>query len=278
VTSVGDGWRAAPRRLGTVTDTARLDAEVLMAEALGISRSDMLLRRMADSAPDAFEALVARRLLHEPVAQIRGRKEFYGRDFRVCPDVLIPRADSEATVAAALECCPPNARILDCGTGSGVLLLTLLAELPAATGIGIDRSSAALSVAADNVDRLGLAERAEMRLADWHDPSWRDGLGAFDCVIANPPYVETTAELPPSVRDYESAEALYAGSEGLDEYLALMPQLPPLLTEQGAAVLEIGSTQADAVAQIAANAGFRSELRHDLGGRPRVLILRLGLV
>jgi release factor glutamine methyltransferase len=159
-----------------------------------------------------------------------------------------------------------------------VQLLSLLAELPAATGIGIDRSSAALSVAADNVDRLGLAERAEMRLADWHDPSWRDGLGAFDCVIANPPYVETTAELPPSVRDYESAEALYAGSEGLDEYLALMPQLPPLLTEQGAAVLEIGSTQADAVAQIAANAGFRSELRHDLGGRPRVLILRLGLV
>jgi release factor glutamine methyltransferase len=278
VTSVGEALREAARRLGTVTDTARLDAEVLMAEALGISRSDMLLRRMADSAPDAFEALVARRLLHEPVAQIRGRKEFYGRDFRVCPDVLIPRADSEATVAAALECGPPNARILDCGTGSGVLLLTLLAELPAATGIGIDRSSAALSVAADNVDRLGLAERAEMRLADWHDPSWRDGLGAFDCVIANPPYVETTAELPPSVRDYESAEALYAGSEGLDEYLALMPQLPPLLTEQGAAVLEIGSTQADAVAQIAANAGFRSELRHDLGGRPRVLILRLGLV
>jgi release factor glutamine methyltransferase len=278
VTSVGEALREAARRLGTVTDTARLDAEVLMAEALGISRSDMLLRRMADSAPDAFEALVARRLLHEPVAQIRGRKEFYGRDFRVCPDVLIPRADSEATVAAALECGPPNARILDCGTGSGVLLLTLLAELPAATGIGIDRSSAALSVAADNVDRLGLAERAEMRLADWHDPSWRDELGAFDCVIANPPYVETTAELPPSVRDYEPAEALYAGSEGLDEYLALMPQLPPLLTEQGAAVLEIGSTQADAVAQIAANAGFRSELRHDLGGRARVLILRLGLV
>lgn len=278
MTSVGEALREAARRLGTVTDTARLDAEVLMAEALGISRSDMLLRRMADSAPDAFEALVARRLLHEPVAQIRGRKEFYGRDFRVCPDVLIPRADSEATVAAALECCPPDARFLDCGTGSGALLLTLLAELPGASGIGVDRSAAALAVAADNSARLGLADRAEMRLADWHDAHWRDGLGTFDCVIANPPYVETTVDLPPSVRDYEPAEALYAGPEGLDDYRALMPQLPPLLTEQGAAVLEIGSTQADAVAQIAANAGFRSELRHDLGGRARVLILRLGLV
>jgi release factor glutamine methyltransferase len=278
VNTVGEALREAARRLEAVTDTARLDAEVLMAEALGVSRSDMLLRHMGETAPGTFAGLVARRLRHEPVAQIRGTKEFYGRDFRVCPDVLTPRADSEATVAAALECCPPNARILDCGTGSGALLLTLLAELPAATGIGIDRSPAALAVAADNVDRLGLADRAEMRLADWHDPSWRDGLGVFDCIIANPPYVETTAELPPPVRDYEPAEALYAGSEGLDEYLALVPQLPPLLTEQGAAVLEIGSAQADAVAQIAANAGFRSELRHDLGGHPRVLILRLGLV
>jgi release factor glutamine methyltransferase len=278
MSTVAEALREAARRLEAVTDTARLDAEVLMAETLGISRSDMLLRHMGDPVPDLFEALIGRRLRHEPVAQILGRKEFYGREFRVCRDVLTPRADSEATVAAALEACPSDARILDCGTGSGALLLTLLSELPNATGIGVDRSAAALAVAADNAGRLRLADRAEMRLADWDDPHWREGLGRFDRVIANPPYVETTVELPSSVCDYEPAGALFAGPDGLDAYRVLVPQLPALLTADGPAVLEIGATQADAVAQIAAGAGFRSELRRDLGGRSRVLILRLGLV
>jgi len=278
MSTVAEALRAAARRLEAVTDTGRLDAEVLMAEALGISRSDLLLRHMGDSVPDTFDAFVARRLRHEPVAQIRGRKEFYGRDFRVCPDVLTPRADSEATVAAALESCPPKARLLDCGTGSGALLLTLIAELPRASGVGIDRSSAALAVAQDNANRLGLGDRAQFRLADWDEPGWSMGLGTFDCVIANPPYVETTVELPRSVRDYEPAGALYAGPEGLDAYRVLVPQLPALLAPEGVAVLEIGAGQAEAVAEIAASAGFGSELRRDLGGRPRGLILRLGLV
>jgi release factor glutamine methyltransferase len=278
MSTVAEALREAARRLGAVSDTGRLDAEVLMAEALGVSRSDMLLRHMGASVPDTFDALVARRLQHEPVAQIRGRKEFYGRDFRVCPDVLTPRADSEATVAAALESCPPRARLLDCGTGSGALLLTLIAELPRASGVGIDRSSAALAVAQDNANRLGLGDRAQFRLADWDEPGWSMGLGTFDCVIANPPYVETTVELPRSVRDYEPAGALYAGPEGLDAYRVLVPQLPALLAPEGVAVLEIGAGQAEAVAEIAASAGFGSELRRDLGGRPRGLILRLGLV
>jgi release factor glutamine methyltransferase len=275
---VAEALREAAGRLEAVSDTARLDAELLMAETLGVSRSELLLRHMGDPPPDLFEALITRRLRHEPVAQILGRKEFYGREFRVCPDVLTPRADSEATVAAALEACPPDARILDCGTGSGALLLTLVAELPRASGIGIDRSSAALTVAADNARRLGLAERAEMRLADWADPHWRDGLGTFDCVIANPPYVEDRADLAPSVRDYEPAGALFAGPEGLNAYRVLVPQLPELLKRAGAAVLEIGAGQAEAVAAIAAGTGFRSQLRRDLGGRPRAMILRLGLV
>jgi release factor glutamine methyltransferase len=278
MSTVAQALREAARRLEAVTDTARLDAEVLMAETIGLSRSDMLLRHMGDPAPDLFEALVDRRLRHEPVAQILGRKEFYGREFRVCRDVLTPRADSEATVEAALEGCPPDAHNLDCGTGSGALLLTLLAELPSATGIGIDRSAAALAVAADNASRLCLGERAEMRLADWRDSRWSEGLGRFERVIANPPYVETAVELPSSVRDYEPAGALYAGPEGLDAYRVLLPQLPALLAPEGTAVLEIGATQAETVASIASAAGFRSELRRDLGGRPRALILRLGLV
>lgn len=277
MTTVAEALRDAARRLEAVTDTGRLDAELLMAEALGVSRSDLLLRRTRDPAPDAFEALIARRLAHEPVAQILGRKDFYGRTFRVTRDVLIPRADSETTAAAALDCCPRAGRILDCGTGSGALLLTLLAELPDATGVGIDRSQAALAVAGDNAARLGLSERAEMRLADWQEPGWSDGLGPFDCVIANPPYVEEDAELAPSVRDYEPAGALFAGPEGLDDYRVLIPQLPALLAPGGCAVLEIGAAQADPVSEIAAGAGFTAELRRDLGGRPRALILRLGV-
>ena len=274
----GEAIREAAGRLEAVSDTARLDAELLMAEVLGVSRSELLLRHTGDPVPDLFDALVNRRLAHEPVAQILGRKEFYGREFRVCRDVLTPRADSETTAAAALEAAPPDARILDCGTGSGALLLTLLAERPDATGIGIDRSPAALAVAQDNAEHLGVADRAELRLLDWRKPRWRESLSLFDLVVANPPYVESAAELAPSVRDYEPAGALYAGPEGLDDYRVLVPQLPALLRPAGLAVLEIGATQADAVDSIAREAGFRSELRRDLGGRARALILRLGLV
>jgi release factor glutamine methyltransferase len=274
MSTVAEALREAARRLETVSDTERLDAELLMAEALGVSRSELLLRHLDDPEPDVFAGLIARRLTHEPVAQILGRKEFYSREFRVCRDVLTPRADSETTVAAALEACPPDARILDCGTGSGALLLTLLAERPGASGIGIDRSEAALAVAADNAARLGLADRAEMRLADWHKPHWSDRLGRFDCVIANPPYVEAGADLDPSVRDFEPAGALFAGPDGLYDYRVLVPQLAGLLEPRGAAVLEIGASQASAVAEIAAETGFRSDLRSDLGGRARALVLR----
>ena len=272
--TVAEALRMAAARLQPASDTARLDAELLMAEALAVTRSDLLLRRTGDPAPDAFETLLARRLAHEPVAQILGRKNFYGRDFRVCRDVLTPRADSETTVTAALENCPPDARVLDCGTGSGALLLTLLAELPRAIGIGVDRSPAALAVAADNAARLGLAERAEVRLADWRRAGWADALGRFDCVIANPPYVEEDAELDPSVNLYEPAGALFSGPEGLDDYRILIPQLSRMLEADGIAVLEIGASQAATVAEIADRAGFSTELRRDLGGRPRALVLR----
>jgi release factor glutamine methyltransferase len=276
--TVAEALRDAAARLQAVSDTARLDAELLMAEALGVSRSEMLLRRTGDPVPEGFEALVSRRLAHEPVAQIRGRKEFYGRAFRVCRDVLTPRADSETVIAAALEARPVVARILDCGTGSGALLLTLLAEIPGSTGVGTDRSAAALAVARDNARRLGLAERADMRLADWREPGWSNGLGPFDLIVANPPYVADSFELAPSVRDYEPAGALYAGPEGLDDYRILVPQLPTLLRPGGVAVLEIGATQAQAVAAIAAGVGFGSELHRDLAGRPRAFALRLGVV
>lgn len=274
---VSEALREAAARLEAVSDTGRLDAELLMAEALGVTRSDLLLRRMGDETPEGFEGLVERRLQHEPVAQILGRKEFYGREFRVGRAVLTPRADSETIVQAALEVAAAPGRLLDLGTGSGALLLTLLAECPQAVGVGIDASAAALEVASANAEALGLAGRARMLCRDWDEPGWGDDLGRFDLVVANPPYVEESADLAPSVRDYEPAEALYAGPEGLDAYRTLIPQLSALLAPEGAAVFEIGPTQAENVAQIAAAAGFFSELRRDLANRPRALILRLRL-
>ncbi|MXO61129.1 peptide chain release factor N(5)-glutamine methyltransferase [Altererythrobacter salegens] len=275
MTTVAEALREATRRLESVSDTARLDAELLMAHALRVSRSNLLLRETGREAPAGFAALVERRERHEPVAYIRGRQEFYGRDFLVGPDVLIPRADSETTVEAALAAFPAGDRVLDCGTGSGALLLTVLSERPGSTGIGIDRSPEALAVAADNAERLGLSERCDLRFADWTESGWAARLGQFDLVVANPPYVETSAELDRSVRDHEPAGALFAGPEGLDDYRVLIPQLPQLLAQDGAAVLEIGASQADSVTEIAASCGFSAELYCDLAERPRALVLRL---
>lgn len=273
--TVAEALRDAAARLAEVSDTARLDAELLMAHALGTTRSQVLLRHMADLSPGTFEALVERRGRHEPVAYILGHQEFYGREFVVRPGVLIPRSDSETIVAAALEACPRPLRVLDCGVGSGALLLTVLAE-NGGEGIGIDRSPEALAVAAENADRYANGA-AQLLLRDWHEPGWADDLGSFDLILANPPYVEEAAPLAPSVRAWEPGGALFAGPDGLDDYRALLPQLPELLKDGGVVVLEIGATQAAAVAELAACNGFASELHRDLAGRPRALVLRLPL-
>ncbi len=270
--TVGQAIRAAAEALGV--EWARLDAELLMAHALGVDRSQLVLRHMHDAVPPTFAPLLARRLAHEPVAYILGETDFYGRSFTVTPDVLIPRSDSETLILAALEAAPKAVRLLDCGTGSGALLLTLLAELPQAHGIGIDRSVAALGVACRNAKRNGVSQRATLRQADWTNAGWASGLGVFDLVIANPPYVEDDAPLDVSVREHEPAGALFAGSDGLDDYRILVPQLRGLLASGGIAVLEIGASQADAVSDLARDAGFAVTLRRDLAHRPRALVLQ----
>jgi len=274
VTSVVEALRAAAARLAATSDTARLDAELLMAHALGCSRSDLLLRHMGAEAPESFAALVDRRAKHEPVAYILGSQEFRGLDFAVSAAVLIPRADSECVVEAALEASPQAGRVLDCGTGSGALLLALLHDLPQAQGVGIDASPAALVVATANASSLGLAARAAMHLRDWTRPGWSADLGTFDLILAKPPYDEDDATLDASVREHEPASALFAGPEGLDDYRVLIPQLPALLNPGGVAVLEIGSTQVEAVSAVAVASGFSATCRADLAGRPRALILR----
>ncbi|MFM7377066.1 MAG: peptide chain release factor N(5)-glutamine methyltransferase [Erythrobacter sp.] len=271
--TVGEAIRTAAEKLAATSDTARLDAEVLMAHALGITRSDMLLRAMRDPAPETFAALIELRSAHEPVSYLTGRQEFYGRSFAVEPGILIPRGDSETLITAALEMCPAPRRVLDLGTGSGALLLTILAECPGAAGVGIDSSALAIDVAGENAIALGIANPWALYRRDWRAPGWADDLGTFDLVLCNPPYVEDHAALDPDVRDFEPASALFAGPEGLDAYRAVIPQLRALMQPQAAAILEIGATQAVAVSTIAADAGFTTALRHDLAGRARALIL-----
>ncbi len=283
---IADTLRASASVLAATSDTPRLDAELLMAHALGVSRSELLLRHLDGAVPGEFSPLVARRLNHEPVAYILGYQEFHGLEFLVNSDVLIPRGDSEVLVEVALAAVrkdgaaarPDALTVLDCGTGSGALLLAVLAQLPAAHGVGIDRSLGALAVAAANAARLGLTARTRLLHADWEAPGWQDSVGGpFDLILANPPYVEDAAELAPSVRAHEPAGALFAGGEGLDAYRILVPQLPGLLAAGGAALLEIGAAQADPVSGLARAAGFAVILHNDLGGRPRVLELKFSL-
>ncbi|OZA93952.1 MAG: protein-(glutamine-N5) methyltransferase, release factor-specific [Erythrobacter sp. 34-65-8] len=272
--TLAEAIRAAAERLAGASDTARLDAELLAAHCLGVSRADLLLRHLRDEAPATLVALIERRAAHEPVAYITGHQEFYGLPFIVSPAVLIPRGDSEVLVEAALAEHAGARRVLDCGTGSGALLLAVLAHLVGAQGIGIDRSPAALAVAQANANALGLRVRAQFLPADWTQAGWAEGMGRFDLILANPPYVESDAALDPDVRDHEPAGALFAGPDGLDDYRILVPQLPGLLAPGGVAVVEIGHRQADAVSAIAASTGLSAALRRDLAGRPRALVLR----
>ena len=244
-----------------------------MAHAMGVSRSDLLLRYMTGPAPAAFAPLLARRQSHEPVAYILGHQPFFGLDFLVNPDVLIPRGDCEVLVETALKARPDARRVLDCGTGSGALLLAVLAQLPEAQGTGIDRSFAALAVAAANAARLDLQSRARMLHADWEEPDWAGDLGQFDLILANPPYVEDAAELAASVREHEPPGALFAGPDGLAAYRILLPQLPALLAPGGVALVEIGAAQAAPVSALAEAAGLTAKLHRDLAARPRVLEL-----
>lgn len=272
---VAAALRAATERLSATSDTARLDAEVLMAHALNATRSQLLLHHMRDPEPESFARLVARREAHEPVAYIVGSTDFYGLELAVSPAVLIPRGDSETVIEAARTALgdhPPQ-RILDLGTGSGALLIATLSLFPEAEGLGIDRSGDALAVAAANAARHPQAAgtRAAFRPVDWTQDGWRADLGRFDLVLANPPYVEDDAELDISVHAFEPAGALFSGPEGLDDYRILVPQLPELLTPGGLALVEIGYTQAEAVMALGEAVNLSTRLYRDLANRPRVV-------
>lgn len=262
----------AARQLSKNSDTSRLDAELLMAEALHIDRDRLLLAPPDRKVPERFWDMVKRRLEGEPVAYITGRRAFWNIELHVGPGVLVPRPDSEVLIASAIEHFEGTkgpSRILDLGTGPGTLLLAALDIWPEATGLGIDFSRQALSYASANARRLGFETRTKLMQGNW-----AAGLAErFDLILCNPPYIAKDAELGPGVREFEPDEALFAGSEGLDAYRELAPQLPRLLNRSGLAAIEIGSDQAAAVTDLLARDGLQGKVAKDLAGHDRSLLL-----
>jgi release factor glutamine methyltransferase len=266
---------AATRDLAEISPTPRLDAELLMAHAMGITREALLLGRLDDPVPETFAALLARRLDHEPIAYLTGSRAFWTIELAVGPGVLVPRADSETLIEAAVEHFGARApaRVLDLGTGPGTLLLAALDQWRGATGLGVDASADALAYAERNARDLDMVDRARFRLGDWA----AGVTGTFDLILANPPYIGTHEPLPREVGEHEPAAALFAGENGLDDYDRIVPQLPALLAPGGAAILEIGATQADAVSGLLVAAGFSVARRLDLAGHPRALVATLAV-
>ncbi|KQM87526.1 protein-(glutamine-N5) methyltransferase, release factor-specific [Sphingomonas sp. Leaf23] len=261
---------AATARIAGVSDSPRLDAELLAAHALGCTREAMLLARLDDPVPPDFEALVERRLTHEPVAYITGSRAFWTIDLLVGPGVLVPRADSETLIEAAVAHFGGRspARILDLGTGPGTLLLAALDEWREATGLGVDASGVALDYARRNGEALGMTGRAT-----WMQGDWTAGIdGRFDLILANPPYIGTDEALPREVVGHEPAGALFAGADGLDDYRRIIPELPRLLAPNGIAAIEIGHAQGDAVMALVRDAGLPARLVRDLGDRARCVV------
>jgi release factor glutamine methyltransferase len=256
-------------RAAGVEDPAT-DARRLMAHAAGVTR-DRLTVVLPDQGAEViarFQGLVAERARRVPVSHLTGTRAFWGRDFIVTPDVLDPRPDTETLVALALA--EPFDRVIDLGTGSGCILLTLLAERPTATGLGLDLSVAALGVARRNADVLAVTARVAWDPSDW----WRSVTGRFDLIVSNPPYI-AASEMPglaPEVRDFEPGHALTDGADGLTAYRAIAGGLAAHAAPGARILLEIGATQGAAVTGILRQAGLLQVTVHpDINGRDRVV-------
>lgn len=261
----------AAQRLLAVPGIARIDAEQLMAASLGVSVGEMMLSRLDEPAPTAFEALVARRLTQEPMGYVLGRVGFWTIELDIGPGVLIPRADSETLIEAAVAHFGASApaTILDLGTGPGTLLLAALAQWPDARGLGIDASPEAVAYARANAARLGCTDRVEFRQGDW-----AEGISErFDLLLCNPPYVEDKAALIPGVVDWEPGLALFGGPDGLGAYRRLAAMLPPLIAPGGIGCVEIGARQENPVRALFEGQGVTISSRRDLNGISRALIL-----
>ncbi|WP_333683106.1 peptide chain release factor N(5)-glutamine methyltransferase [Pontibaca methylaminivorans] len=265
---------AARLRAAGIASPAR-DARILLAHAARIDAMRVTLIAPEDLAPEIaerFEHLVALRAVHVPVSHLVGEREFYGRRFKVSREVLDPRPETETLIEAALA--EPFTRVLDLGTGSGCILVTLLAERPDATGIGVDLSESACLQASANAVLHEVAGRTDIRRSDW----FSDVPERFDLIVANPPYISRSEmrDLAPGVRHHEPEMALSDGGDGLGAYRRIVPGLADHLVPGGRALFEIGPTQGEAVSGLLAGAGFDVRILPDLDGRARVICARMG--
>jgi release factor glutamine methyltransferase len=289
--TAGDLVRAATARLrASGSRSPRLDAELLLSAALGVDRTELLRAPERALTPDEarrFDGFVERRVAHEPVAYIRGRRAFRTLELEVTPDVLIPRPETETLVDVALEVlarvpalvggAPYEPRVLDVGTGSGCIALALASENPYVLVTAVDVDEAAADVARRNAARLRLGVRVLVLVSDLLarvDPAER-----FDLIVSNPPYVPAAEyeALEPNVREFEPRVALHGGEDGLDVYRRLIPQAACALAPGGALALEVGAGEAGAVAGLFAATGLYepARTRADLAGIPRVVSARL---
>jgi release factor glutamine methyltransferase len=257
-------------------DSPRLDAELLLAYVLGVSRIDLIIHRdrtITDQEMKAFDSLLERRLNREPVAYILGEKEFYGRPFRVNPHVLIPRPETEIIVDEAVIMAPVHARVLEIGVGSGAVIISLLCERSDIEGYGSDISFDAVRAARDNASVHGVSNRIHLYAGDLFN-----GLeGTFPLILVNPPYVPLAEKgsLADDVALFEPGRALFGGKDGLDIVKEIIDTVPGHLSPGGTCIMEVGKGQKKAVEEMVARQK-EIRLRHwvdDLAGVPRTVII-----
>lgn len=242
-------------------ETASMDARIILQYVLGVTREELLLDNDRELSPrqyDTYQALLEKRQMRQPVSHLIGKREFWGMLFKVTPDTLDPRPDSETLIEAILSRMPAREaemKVLDLGTGTGCLLLTVLSEYPNAQGTGVDVSTGALKVARDNAMNLGLGGRAQFVSSCWGNELDE----TFDLIISNPPYIPTgaIASLAPEVSQWEPKLALDGGPDGMNCYRAIVAQLPRLLAQDGLAVFEIGIGQAKELETLVQSHGLK---------------------
>jgi release factor glutamine methyltransferase len=260
-------------------ETAALDARLLLLNALDTTATDLMTRPDVALTPEQAETLASstrRRLAHEPVARILGRREFWGLPFVLSPETLVPRPDTETLVETVLDLIPSRQaplRIVDFGTGSGCILVSLLHELPNATGLGVDLSFGALVTARVNASANDVGRRCHLAVSSWAEAI----TGPFDLIVSNPPYIASAVipTLDEEVREHDPRLALDGGPDGLAPYRILLKEAGRLLAPGGLLAVEIGYDQAEDLTSLAGAHGLEVvRVAHDLSGTPRCIAMK----
>ena len=260
--NVSDTLKLARKRLTAAqVSTPDLDARILVRHSLGLSDADLITGQgvVTQKQQNSLDRVLERRMAGEPVSRILGFREFWGMKFIITPDTLDPRPDTERLVEMAVESMKdrPPGRILDLGTGTGCILLSLLKEFPGATGIGIDINAGAVDVSRENMENNGLSGRAVFQTGNWTD-SLSESNGLFDLIVSNPPYIPEShiESLSVEVRNHDPILALVGGKDGLDAYKTILMKIKDFLTPQGCVLFEIGQNQDADLVRLVEESGF----------------------